>query len=99
MTNLPTGWASTFLGDPFSWGSGGTPLRSREMSYGGNIPWVVIGDLNDGLVTETSEYITTAGLATSSAKWVEDGAVLLAMYGSIGKLGIAGRRLTTNQAI
>ena len=99
MTSLPTGWARTFLGDPFSWGSGGTPSRAREVYYGGNIPWVVIGDLNDGLVTETSESITMAGMAASSAKWVEKGAVLLAMYGSIGKLGIAGRRLTTNQAI
>jgi type I restriction enzyme S subunit len=99
MTRLPVGWASTSLGDPFSWASGGTPSRSHEINYGGNIPWVVIGDLNDGVVTETSESITEAGLSTSSAKWVEDGTVLLAMYGSIGKLGIAGRRLTTNQAI
>jgi type I restriction enzyme S subunit len=30
---------------------------------------------------------------------VEEGSILLAMYGSIGKLGIAGTRLTTNQAI
>lgn len=39
------------------------------------------------------------GLANSSARMVSAGSVLLAMYGSIGKLGIAGTVLTTNQAI
>ena len=35
----------------------------------------------------------------SSAKWAEQGSLLVAMYGSIGKLGIARGRITTNQAI
>ena len=39
------------------------------------------------------------GLTKSSAKWTATGSILLAMYGSIGKLGIAGTALTTNQAI
>src|SRR5690606_11599897 len=34
-----------------------------------------------------------------SSKLVEEGTLLLAMYGSIGKLGIAGMKLATNQAI
>jgi type I restriction enzyme S subunit len=55
--------------------------------------------LNDGLVTDAANHITLEGLENSTARWVEEGSVLLAMYGSIGKLGIAGRRLTTNQAI
>jgi type I restriction enzyme S subunit len=88
------------LGETFKWGSGGTPLRSNSTYYdGGDIPWVIIGDLNDGVVTETQSHITQLGLENSSAKWVEEGSVLVAMYGSIGKLGIAGKRLTTNQAI
>lgn len=98
-TTLPPGWTQTTLGDAFKWGSGGTPLRSRKEYYGGDIPWAIIGDLNDGIVTETQTTITEAGLRDSSAKWVEEGSVLVAMYGSIGKLGMAGKRLTTNQAI
>lgn len=97
--DLPPGWAWTTLGDAFRWGSGGTPTSGRADFYGGNIPWVVIGDLTDGTVSATEKTITEAGLTSSSAKWVEEGSVLVAMYGSIGKLGIAARRLTTNQAI
>lgn len=96
---LPCGWVETTLGDAFSWGSGGTPRSGEVQYYGGGIPWVVIGDLNDSTVTTTRTTITDLGLMNSSAKWVEPGSILLAMYGSIGKLGIAGRRLTTNQAI
>lgn len=59
----------------------------------------MIGDLNDAIVEGTATQITPEGLRSSSAKWIPPGAVLLAMYGSIGKLGIAGSRLTTNQAI
>lgn len=92
-------WPMRTLGEVAKWGSGGTPKRTTPAFFGGDIPWLVIGDLTDGPVTNASTYITEEGLKKSSAKWVEPGAVLLAMYGSIGKLGIAQRRLTTNQAI
>jgi type I restriction enzyme S subunit len=92
-------WPRSTLGSVAQWGSGGTPRRTNSIYFGGSIPWIVIGDLNDGLVVDAATCITEQGLAKSSAKWVEPGAVLVAMYGSIGKLGIAGRRLTTNQAI
>jgi type I restriction enzyme, S subunit len=93
------GWTLTTLGDCFKWSSGGTPRRTEPAYFGGEIPWAVIGDLNDSVLTETENAITEVGLENSSAKWVEPGSVLIAMYGSIGKLGIAGRRITTNQAI
>ena len=100
MTNdLPTGWTWTTLEKIASWGSGGTPKRSEHRYYGGNIPWAVIGDLNDGKITECGESITQEGLDNSSCKLVEPGTVLVAMYGSIGKLGIAGMQMATNQAI
>ena len=80
-------------------GSGGTPARGNAAYFGGSIPWVIIGDLNDDVVKTTSQTITDLGLANSAAKLVPAGALLIAMYGSIGKLGVAGVELTTNQAI
>ena len=99
MTALPKGWTLETLSDVATWGSGGTPQAGHAAFYGGDIPWAVIGDLNEATVMETRASITDAGLAASSAKLVPEGAVLLAMYGSIGKLGIAGRPMATNQAI
>ena len=96
---LPPGWTQSTLAKIASWGSGGTPKRSESRYYGGEIPWAVIGDLNDGKVTRCSDSITQEGLDNSSCKLIEPGTVLIAMYGSIGKLGIAGMRMATNQAI
>ena len=97
---LPLGWARCSLDDVGAWGSGGTPARSNPAFYrDGTIPWLVIGDLNDGVVSSSESAITAEGLANSSAKLLEPGTLLIAMYGSIGKLGITGIECATNQAI
>jgi type I restriction enzyme S subunit len=87
------------LGDIATWGSGGTPSRSVREYFGNGIPWLSIADLNDGPVGEAKESLTELGLKNSSAKIVPTGTLLVAMYGSIGKLGIATRELCTSQAI
>lgn len=94
-----TKWTSLTLGDIGEWGSGGTPLKAHPDYYDGNIPWLVIGDLNDGLVTSAQTHISEKGLSNSSAKLVPPGTLLVAMYGSIGKLGISAIECATNQAI
>ena len=99
LVEPPRSWLECSLGDVGDWGSGGTPLRTKPEYYGGDIPWLVIGDLNDGLVTASATTITEEGLSSSSAKVVDEGTLLIAMYGSIGKLGVAGMRCATNQAI
>lgn len=99
MSALPNGWQVKTLGEVAVWGSGGTPQAGNPAYYGGSIPWAIIGDLNDGIVSTTEKSITEDGLANSSAKLVPAGAILIAMYGSIGKMGIAGVPMATNQAI
>jgi len=99
MTELPSGWVGSTLAEVADWSSGGTPRSGTPEYYGGDVLWAVIGDLNDGRVFSTASTITVAGLDNSSAKVVEAGTVLVAMYGSIGKLGIAQVPMATNQAI
>lgn len=91
-------WELRTLGDLGEWGSGGTPLSSTPAYYNGTIPWLIIEDLNDGVVTSSQKTITELGLKNSSAKIVEPGTLLIAMYGSIGKLGISGIRCATDCA-
>lgn len=96
---LPEDWVLTTLGKAFKWGSGGTPKKGNPAFYNGDIPWLIIADLNDGYVSESKTNITELGLNSSSAKLVPENSILLAMYGSIGKLGISTKPLATNQAI
>ena len=95
----PQSWCVVKLGDIGKWQAGGTPKRSIKEYYGGDIPWLKTGDLNDGFITDIPEYITQAGLNNSSAKLNPRGSVLVAMYGAtIGKMGILTFPATTNQA-
>lgn len=96
---VPENWSWTTLNFVAEWGSGGTPKSTVPEYYDGDIPWLVIGDLNDDVVYKSARTITELGLKNSNAKCVEKGSILVAMYGSIGKLGIAGIDCTTNQAI
>lgn len=99
MTDLPQGWEYVRLGEIATWGSGGTPRSGDPAYYGGSIPWAVIGDLNNATISATVSSITREGLANSSAKLVPKDTILIAMYGSIGKMAITGIEMATNQAI
>ena len=96
---LPKGWVWTTLGEIGSWQSGATPSRMNKDYYGGNIPWLKTGDLNDGTITYIPEYITQRALEETSVRLNPKGSILIAMYGAtIGKIGILSFPATTNQA-
>ena len=89
----------TTLGEIGSWQSGATPSRMNKDYYGGNIPWLKTGDLNDGTIIYIPEYITQRALEETSVRLNPKGSVLIAMYGAtIGKIGILSFPATTNQA-
>ena len=97
---LPKGWEWRRLGDICKTTSGGTPKRNVAGYYGGTIPWLKSGELDDGLILRTEETITEKGLNESNAKIFPKGTLLIALYGAtVGKLGILGIDAATNQAI
>lgn len=88
------------IGEVVETTSGGTPSRSRSDYYGGKIPWVKSGELEDNFIDDTEEKITELGLKNSSAKIFSQGTLLIAMYGAtVGRLGILKIPAATNQAI
>ena len=96
---IPKSWCWTTLGRIGKWQSGATPSRMKKEYYGGDIPWLKTGDLNDGFIRNIPESITSLALQETSMKLNPAGSVLLAMYGAtIGKLGILTTPATTNQA-
>ena len=100
ISGLPKTWRLKNLSEVADWTSGGTPSSKDSELYGGDIPWIVIGDLTEGIVLETEKKITKKGLDSSSAKKLPVGTVMVAMYGaSIGRTGVMGKEMTTNQAI
>ena len=99
MSELPKGWEITTLGSLGTWSSGGTPSRKHLEYYGGSIPWVKTGDLQDSYIELTEEFLTDVGLKNSSAKLFHAGTLLLAMFGAtIGRTGLLKIDAATNQA-
>jgi len=97
---IPTHWRVVRLGDVAKTTSGGTPKRDNPEYYGGQIPWIKSGELNDGEIYFSTEHITEAGLRNSNARVFPPGTLLMAMYGATaGKVGILQIPAATNQAI
>ena len=79
--------------------SGGTPQTGVSEYYGGDIPWLRTQEVNFGDIWDTGVKITKAGLNNSSANWIPENCVIVAMYGAtVGKIGINKIPMTTNQA-
>lgn len=79
--------------------SGGTPKTGTKEYYDGDIPWLRTQEVNFGEIWETGVKITEAGVKNSSAKWIPENCVIVAMYGAtVGKIGINKIPMTTNQA-
>ena len=96
---IPDSWCWTTLGSIGKWQSGATPSRLQKDYYGGEIPWLKTGDLNDGFIYNIPETITQKAIEETSVKLNPTGSVLIAMYGAtIGKIGILSCPATTNQA-
>lgn len=94
------GWRTCQLGEVVQTYSGGTPNRSRPEFFGGTIPWIKSGELNQKWITSAEECITEEGLANSAAKVVPAGSTLIALYGATA--GVVGRtRISAaiNQAV
>ena len=97
---MSSDWSTYRLGDIAITKSGGTPGRSNNSFFNGEIPWVKSGELKDSTIYASEEKISTEALQSSSAKVFESNTLLLAMYGAtVGKTGILKIRAATNQAV
>ncbi|EMA4784370.1 TPA: restriction endonuclease subunit S [Morganella morganii] len=81
------------------WYSGGTPTAGKPEFYeGGNIPWLRTQEVKFSDVSETEVFITPAALKNSSAKWIPENCVIIAISGATaGRTAINKIPLTTNQ--
>lgn len=83
--------------------AGGTPdTKNPEYWDGGSIPWLNSGSVNQGTITQPSDYITDLALKESSAKWIPQGGLVMALAGQ-GKtkatVGYLDIETTGNQSL
>ncbi|EEI5148269.1 MULTISPECIES: restriction endonuclease subunit S [Enterobacteriaceae] len=83
--------------------SGGTPdTKKIEYWEHGTIPWMSSGEVNLKTIKETEKFITEDGLNNSSAKFVPENSIVMALAGqgkTRGKVARTRIKLTTNQSL
>ncbi|ENK0556593.1 restriction endonuclease subunit S [Clostridium sporogenes] len=88
------------LGKLGDWKTGGTPSRSNNDYFNGDIPWLSSGELNNIYCFSSAEMITELAIKESSAKIIEKGSLLLGMYDTAAlKSTINMIECSCNQAI
>ncbi len=92
-------WQSYSLAELCEIMVGRTPRRNEPRHFTGDHVWVTIADLNDDVVTHSKERLARPWVIASNIAVVEPGTVLLSYKLTLGKLGIAGTQLSTNEAI
>ena len=102
LGNIPTGWTVANIESLcVSISSGGTPARKNSAFWeGGTILWYKTGELRDGPLIDSNEYITEVALANSAAKLWPAGTILLALYAAptVGRIGVLAKPGASNQA-
>lgn len=94
---IPKEWDMKKLRDIAQCFSGGTPKAGNDKYYNGNIPFIRSGEIHQ---KDTALFLSELGLAESSAKMIQKGDLLMALYGAnSGEVSISQIDGAINQAI
>ncbi len=83
--------------------TGGTPKKTKKEYYdGGNIKWLVSGDINQKEIFDCEGRITELGLENSNARYIPVNSVLIALNGqgkTRGTVAMLRTEATCNQSL
>ena len=100
VNGVPEGWRKELIGDVFTTVLGGTPARSNAAYWGGDIPWINSGEVNNLRIMKESEFITELGLKKSSAKLMPKHTTVLAITGAtLGQVSYTEIETCANQSV
>jgi type I restriction enzyme S subunit len=78
---MKKGWQTKRIGEVCDLATGGTPSRSKPEYFGGDIKWLVSGDIHQGEIFDCERRITEAGIRNSNAKLLPPNSVMIALNG------------------
>ena len=97
---IPEGWRVGTLGEFCKCLLGGTPSRSKEEYWNGEINWINSGEINKFRILEASEKITELGLAKSATKLLPKKTTVLAITGAtLGQVSLLEIDSCANQSV
>lgn len=76
---------------------GGTPSKSIESYWGGNIPWASVKDFKSSKLSMTTDFITAEGLKNSASNLIPAGNLIVPTRMALGKVAINTIDIAINQ--
>lgn len=100
LNDLPIGWGMSTLGETTNAILGGTPSRKVPTYWGGRVPWINSGEVNEFRITRPTEFITNEGLAKSATKLLPRRTTVLAITGAtLGQVSLTEIATCANQSV
>lgn len=103
FSNPKQNWESKKIGEVCNLMTGGTPSRAKkEYFLGGEIKWLVSGDVNKGEIFDCEGRITELGMNSSNTKYLPVNSVVIALNGqgkTRGMVSMLHVKATCNQSV
>jgi type I restriction enzyme S subunit len=99
---MKEGWKIRKIGEVCDLKTGGTPPTSKTEYFGGDVKWLVSGDIHQGEIFDCEGRITEAGMQASNAKQLPLNSVLIALNGqgkTRGTVALLRTQATCNQSL
>ena len=98
---IPEGWGVEDLKDFESKIiTGKTPSRANSDNFGGEIPFITIGDIRGNtFIYRTSESLTDLGANVQQNKYLPEGSLCVSCIATVGEIGFTTEWSHTNQQI
>ena len=98
---IPEGWGVENLKDSESKIiTGKTPSRANSDNFGGEIPFITIGDIRGNtFIYSTSETLTDLGASVQQNKYLPQGSLCVSCIATVGEIGFTTEPSHTNQQI
>ena len=98
---IPEGWrVETLKNFESKIITGKTPSRANSDNFGGEIPFITIGDIRGNtFVYSTSESLTDLGASVQQNKYLPEGSLCVSCIATVGEIGFTTEWSHTNQQI
>jgi type I restriction enzyme S subunit len=91
------GWEVKSLDEICHVVGGGTPSKSNDKFYTGEIPWATVRDMKSEIISETECRITEEAIKKSSTNIIKQGNVVIATRVGLGKVCMVAQDTAINQ--
>ena len=79
-------WEYKRLGDLCDFIGGGTPSKSNEDYYNGNIPWATVRDMLSFKLSDTELHITPDAVNNSATNILPKGMIIISTHVGLGQI-------------